>query len=91
MSKICVLGDAHLLAQAEWIEDERILSEEVAETLQNFLRAIDKVSKESPDAVVFVGDIFDQRTFSRQRVAHREAEPQRNVEGLSRMLSYSSS
>jgi predicted phosphodiesterase len=74
MSKICIVGDAHLLAQAEWIEDERILSEEVEETLLNFQRAIDKISKESLDAVIFAGDIFDQRTFSNQRVAHREAE-----------------
>lgn len=74
MSAICVLGDAHLLYQAEWIEDEGILRDEATEALQNFQKAIDKVSKESPEAVILAGDMFDTRTQSGQRVAHREAE-----------------
>lgn len=74
MSTICVLGDAHLLCQADWIEDERIQKDEVVEALENFQRAINEVSKESPDAVILAGDMFDTRTQSRQRVTHREAE-----------------
>jgi len=74
MSAICVLGDAHLLYQAEWIEDERALKDEAEEALQNFERAINKVSRESPEALILAGDMFDTRTQSGQRVAHREAE-----------------
>jgi len=69
-----MLGDAHLLYQAEWIEDERTLRDEAEEALRNFQRAIDKVSKDSPEAVILAGDMFDTRTQSGQRVAHREAE-----------------
>jgi len=74
MPRICILGDAHLLYQAEWIEDEKVLNEEAREVLDNFKMAMEKVISESPDAVVFVGDMFDTRTQSGQRVAHREAE-----------------
>jgi predicted phosphodiesterase len=74
MLRICILGDAHLLYQAEWVEDEKVLNEEAREVLDNFKMAIKKVISESPDVIVFVGDIFDTRTQSGQRVTHREAE-----------------
>jgi len=74
MPLICILGDAHLLYQADWIEDEDILRDEAEEVLNDFERAMRQVILEHPDVVVFVGDMFDVRTQSRQRVAHREAE-----------------
>jgi predicted phosphodiesterase len=74
MLRICILGDAHLLYQAEWVEDEKVLNEEAKEVLDNFKIAIKKVISESPDVIVFVGDMFDTRTQSGQRVTHREAE-----------------
>jgi len=74
MTRICILGDAHLLYQAEWVEDEKVLNEEAKEVLDNFKMAIKKVISESPDVIVFVGDMFDTRTQSGQRVTHREAE-----------------
>jgi predicted phosphodiesterase len=74
MLRICILGDAHLLYQAEWVEDEKVLNEEAKEVLDNFKMAIKKVISESPDVIVFVGDMFDTRTQSGQRVTHREAE-----------------
>lgn len=74
MPSICVLGDAHLLYQADWIEDEKTLRDEAEECLRNFEKAVERVSKESPEAVILAGDIFDTRTQSGQRVAHREAE-----------------
>lgn len=74
MPLICIIGDAHLLYQADWIEDEDILRDEAKEVLNDFERAMRQVILERPDIVVFVGDMFDARTQSRQRVAHREAE-----------------
>jgi predicted phosphodiesterase len=74
MEKICVVSDAHLLYQAEWIEDEKILRDEAKEVLDNFERAVKKVAEESPVAVILVGDIFDTKAVSGQRVAYREAE-----------------
>lgn len=74
MGPICILGDAHLLYQAEWIDDENALKDEATEVLDNFDRALMKVSEESPSCVIFAGDMFDTRAQSGQRVAHREAE-----------------
>ncbi len=74
MASICVLTDAHLLYQAEWIDDERILKDEAEEVLDNFERAIKKIADESPSAIILAGDMFDTKTESGQRVAFREAE-----------------
>jgi len=74
LTKICVLSDAHLLYQAEWIEDEKTLRAEANEVLDNFEMAMQKVVRESPDAIIMGGDMFDTKTESGQRVAFREAE-----------------
>lgn len=74
MTKIAIFSDAHLLMQAEWLDDESQLTAEGHEVLDNFERAIDDIKKENPDAVLIAGDIFDYRTKSRHRVAHREGE-----------------
>lgn len=74
MGPICVLSDAHLLYQAEWVEDERTLRDEAKEVLDNFDRAMKSVAKESPSAVILAGDMFDTKAESGQRVAYREAE-----------------
>jgi len=74
MPVVCFLGDAHLLRQAEWTEDENALREEATEVLDNFQKAIDQISKEAPEVVVLAGDMFDTQTQSRQRVIHREAD-----------------
>jgi len=74
MPAIAVLGDAHLLMQAEWFEDESKIAEEGEEIIENFWRALEQLRKESPDAVIFAGDMFDYRTKSGQRVSHREGE-----------------
>src|SRR5947209_8005398 len=74
MVRLCVLSDAHLLYQAEWIDDEAILRGEVTEVLDNFERAMSTLEKESPEAIVMAGDMFDSKTASGQRVAHREGE-----------------
>jgi predicted phosphodiesterase len=72
--KLAVISDAHLLYQAEWIEDERALRAEANEVLENFEAAMQKVVDESPDAIIMAGDMFDTKTESGQRVAFREAE-----------------
>lgn len=74
MRPICILGDAHLLYQADWIDDEKILRDESKEVIDDFGRAVKKLALESPGAVILVGDMFDTKTESGQRVAHREAE-----------------
>jgi len=74
MVKIAIFSDAHLLMQAEWLEDENQLTVEGNEVLDNFERAIGDIKKERPDAILIAGDIFDYRTISRRRVAHREGE-----------------
>jgi len=74
MAKIAIFSDAHLLMQAEWLDDESQLTAEGNEVLNNFKRAINDIKKEKPDAVLIAGDIFDYRTKSRHRVAHREGE-----------------
>lgn len=74
MVLIAILSDAHLLMQAEWLEDESQITAEGNEVLENFERAIKELKKEKPDAVLLAGDIFDYRTKSRRRVAHREGE-----------------
>lgn len=74
MVLIAILSDAHLLMQAEWLEDERQIAVEGKEVLDNFERAVNELRKEKPDAVLLAGDIFDYRTKGRRRVAHREGE-----------------
>lgn len=74
MATIAILSDAHLLMQAEWIEDESKLTIEGEEVLENFQQAINLVKKDKPEVIVLAGDMFDYRTKSRQRVAHREGE-----------------
>src|SRR6266480_1421853 len=74
VAKIVVISDAHLLYQAEWIEDEKVLRDEAKEVLDNFDRAIKAVANESPSAIILAGDMFDTKAESGQRVAHREAE-----------------
>ena len=74
MVLIAIVSDAHLLMQAEWLEDESKITAEGNEVLENFERAIDELKKEKPEAVFLAGDIFDYRTKSQRRVAHREGE-----------------
>jgi len=74
MPRICIAGDAHLLYQVDWIEDERVLRDEAKEVVIEFERAMKQMISCSPDVVVFVGDMLDTRTESGQRVTHREAE-----------------
>lgn len=71
---ICVLSDAHLLYQVEWMDSEKVLREEAQEVLDNFERAIQNVVDESPSAVILAGDMLDTKAQSGQRVAFREAE-----------------
>lgn len=72
--KIAIFSDAHLLMQADWLDDENQLTAEGNEVLDNFERAIEDIKKEKPDGVLIAGDVFDYRTKSRRRVAHREGE-----------------
>ena len=74
MPLIAILSDAHLLMQAEWIEDENRLIREGEKVLENFERAINLVKKDKPEVIVLAGDMFDYRTKGGQRVAHREGE-----------------
>ena len=74
MPAIAILSDAHLLMQAEWLDDESRIAEEGEEVLGNFCRVLDQLKKDSPDAVIFAGDMFDYRTKGGQRVSHREGE-----------------
>lgn len=74
MVRIAILSDAHLLMQAEWLEDESQLTADGKEVLENFERAISEVAKDRPEVVILAGDMFDFRTKTRQRVAHREEE-----------------
>ena len=71
---IAIVSDAHLLMQAEWLEDESQITVEGKEVIENFERAINELKKKKPDVVLLAGDIFDYRTKSRRRVAHREGE-----------------
>ena len=72
--RLAVLSDAHLLLQAEWIEDERKRTPEGEETIENFKRALDEVRRTQPNAILLAGDMFDYRTKRGHRVAHREGE-----------------
>jgi predicted phosphodiesterase len=74
MQSIAVIGDAHLLMQAEWLEDESKIAEEGEEVLENFQQVLNQLKKDSPDVVILAGDMFDYRTKSGQRVSHREGE-----------------
>jgi hypothetical protein len=60
--------------QADWIENEEQLSLQGREVLENFEQALSLVEKDRPDAIILAGDMFDYRTKSGQRVAHREGE-----------------
>jgi len=72
--RLAVLSDAHLLMQADWVENEEQLTREGNEVLENFEQALSLVEKDRPDAIILSGDMFDYRTKSGQRVAHREGE-----------------
>jgi len=74
MVHIAILSDAHLLMQADWIEDEVLLGMEGLEVLENFELALSVVEKDAPEAVILAGDMLDYRTKSGYRVAHREGE-----------------
>ena len=74
MVRLIVLSDAHLLMQADWVENEEQLTQEGNEVLENFEQALSLVEKDKPDAIILAGDMFDYRTKSGQRVAHREGE-----------------
>lgn len=74
MSLIAILADAHLLMQAEWLEDESKITEEGKEVLENFQLVLNQLRKDSPDVIILAGDMFDYRTKSGQRVSHREGE-----------------
>jgi DNA repair exonuclease SbcCD nuclease subunit len=60
--------------QADWVENEEQLTQEGDEVLENFEQALSLVEKDKPDAIILAGDMFDYRTKSGQRVAHREGE-----------------
>jgi hypothetical protein len=60
--------------QADWVENEEQLTREGNEVLENFERALSFVEKDNPEAIILAGDMFDYRTKSGQRVAHREGE-----------------
>jgi predicted phosphodiesterase len=72
--RLAVLSDAHLLMQADWVENEEQLTREGNEVLENFEQALSLVEKDKPDAIILAGDMLDYRTKSGQRVAHREGE-----------------
>jgi DNA repair exonuclease SbcCD nuclease subunit len=74
MSKIVIISDAHLLMQAEWVEDEGNIIEEGKEVLDNFNKCLHQIEKDNPTEIVLAGDMFDYRTKGGQRVAHREGE-----------------
>lgn len=74
MVRLAVLSDAHLLMQADWVESEEQLTREGNEVLENFEKVLMQVEKDKPDAIILVGDMFDYRTKSGHRVAHREGE-----------------
>lgn len=74
LARLAVLSDAHLLMQADWVESEEQLTLEGNEVLENFEKALLLVEKDKPDAIILAGDMFDYRTKSGQRVAHREGE-----------------
>lgn len=74
MVRIAILSDAHLLMQADWVEDEDLLTGEGLEVLENFERALTLVEKDRSDAVLLAGDMLDYRTKRGYRVAHREGE-----------------
>jgi UDP-2,3-diacylglucosamine pyrophosphatase LpxH len=74
LTRLAVLSDAHLLMQADWVENEEQLTREGNEVLENFEQALFLVEKDKPDAIVLAGDMFDYRTKTGQRVAHREGE-----------------
>lgn len=74
MPLIAILSDAHLLMQAEWVEDKNQITNEGNEVLENFDQAIKELKNEKPDAVLLAGDMFDYRTKTHKRVAHREGE-----------------
>jgi predicted phosphodiesterase len=60
--------------QADWVESEEQLTREGNEVLENFQQSLSLVEKDKPDAIILAGDMFDYRTKSGQRVAHREGE-----------------
>jgi len=68
------VADAHLLCQADWIEDELALREEASEVLDEFGSVMEMMEKDEPEAVIMAGDMFDYITHRRHRVAHREGE-----------------
>jgi hypothetical protein len=47
MGPIAILSDAHLLMQAEWIEDEDQITVEGNEVLENFERAINELKRKA--------------------------------------------
>jgi len=74
MTRLAVISDAHLLAQAELIQDERQRTTEGEEALENFRRACSQLSRTKPEGILLAGDMFDERTYSYRWVVHREAE-----------------
>lgn len=74
MTRIDIVSDAHLLRQAEWVEDEEQLDMLGSEVLDNFELAIAQVERENPDAVILAGDMFDSKLASGSRVLHSEGE-----------------
>lgn len=74
MIKLAVISDAHVLAQAELVQDERLRTTEGEETLENFRTACSQVARIKPEGILLAGDMFDERTYSYRWVVHREAE-----------------
>jgi predicted phosphodiesterase len=74
MTKLAVISDAHLLSQAELVQDERQRTAEGEEALENFSRACAQVARTKPEGILLAGDMFDERTHSYHWVVHREAE-----------------
>jgi len=72
--RLAILSDAHLLIQAEWVEDEERRTKEGDEVLENFAKVANQITTHKVDAILLAGDMFDDKTKSGQRVAHREGE-----------------
>jgi len=73
VSRIAILSDAHLLIQAERFKEEDRRSPRGEIALRNFSNVVSQVIAEEPEAVIFAGDMFDEREKSGGWIADSEA------------------
>ncbi len=74
MCKVVLVSDAHLLIQAEWVDEEDKLSSFGEKVLEEFKMVTELIIRQNPDIIIMAGDMFDYKMKSGHKIAFREGE-----------------